>query len=204
MPDDADNAFSAADQSKAGRPAELDARRLRGLAHSMRVQILDLLELDGAATATSLAHRLGVKTGTTSWHLLKLAEHGLVEEIPDRGSRRERWWRAVWPGWSMEHADFVDDPELADASDIVLSAVLSQQLMRATQFLHEDWSRPWRQAWILTTDQSLTLDPDAMAAMRTELRAVIERYRDNPSTSDEAERIVLQMHGFPHRTRPQA
>ena len=182
-------------------PIELDARRLRGLAHPMRVQILDLLEIDGPATATGLADRLGVRTGTTSWHLLKLSEHGLVEEVSDRGNRRERWWQSAGAAWSMNNADFVDDPELAEASDIVLSSVLSQQMLRATQFLQEDWSKSWREAWLLTTDQSLTLDPEAMLAMRAELWTVIERYRDHPSTGEDAERVVVQMQGFPHRSR---
>jgi DNA-binding transcriptional ArsR family regulator len=189
-------------QDSTAKPIEVDARRLRGLAHPMRVRILDLLEVDGPATATGLADRLGVKTGTTSWHLLKLAEHGFVVEDTDRGNRRERWWRAASAGWSIRNADFVDEPELADASEILLSSVLSQQLMRATQFVHEDWSKRWREVWMLTTDQSLRLDPDGLAALRTELWAVLQRYRDRPSTRDDAERIVVQLQGFPHRSTP--
>lgn len=167
--------------------------------HPLRVQILDLLELDGPATATGLADRLGVKTGTTSWHLLKLAEHGFVVEDVARGNRRDRWWRSASAGWSIKNADFVDDPELADASEVLLSSVLSQQLGRATQFVHQDWSKRWREAWLLTTDQSLRLDPDGLTALRAELWAVIERYRELSSASEETERIVVQLQGFPHR-----
>jgi DNA-binding transcriptional ArsR family regulator len=187
---------------EATQPIEVDARRLRGLAHPVRVQILDLLELDGPATATGLADRLGVKTGTTSWHLSKLAEHGFVAEDVDRGNRRERWWRVASPSWSISNADFVDDPELADASEVLLSSVLSQQLMRATQFVHEDWSKRWREVWLLTTDKTLRLDPDGLAALRTELWAVIERFRDRPSVAADAERVIIQLQGFPHRSTP--
>jgi DNA-binding transcriptional ArsR family regulator len=70
------------DESKMPQPAVLDSRGLRGLAHPMRVQILDLLDLDGPATATMLADSLGVRSGSTSWHLLKLAEVGLIVEVP--------------------------------------------------------------------------------------------------------------------------
>lgn len=181
-------------------PATLDARSLRALAHPMRVQILDILDMDGPETATTLADRLGVRTGTTSWHLLKLAEHGLVEEIPDRGAGRERWWRSRQSGWSINSGDFLDDAELSDATEVLLSSVIAQQLLRATRFVQEDWPKRWRQAWILTTDQTLKLDPDALAAMRADLWAVIERYRNHPSTTDDAELVVFQMQGFPHRS----
>jgi predicted ArsR family transcriptional regulator len=42
-----------------------------------------------------LAHQLGLNTGATSYHLRELADHGFVEEVPERGRGRERWWRAV-------------------------------------------------------------------------------------------------------------
>ncbi len=180
-------------------PIELDARRLRGLAHPMRVRILHLLETDGAATATMLADRLQVRSGSTSWHLAKLAEHGLVEEIPDRGAPRERWWQPARSGWMIRHGEFADDAELADASEIVLSSVLADQLLDATRFLHEDWDAAWRRSWILTTDQSLELDPAGLEALRADLWAVLERYRSTPSISEGAERITFQMQGFPRR-----
>ena len=131
------------------QPAVLDSRGLRGLAHPMRVQILDLLDLDGPATATMLADSLGVRSGSTSWHLLKLAEVGLIVEVPQPRGRRGRWWCSSGP-WGIDHADCEDDGELADASSVVLGAVVSQHLLRATQFLNEDWPERWRRAWILT------------------------------------------------------
>lgn len=196
--------MSETDEPRTQAPAPLDARRLRALAHPMRVQILDLLQLDGPATATGLADRLGVRTGTTSWHLLKLAEHGLVEEDHDRGNRRDKWWQATQPSWSINNADFVDDDELADASEMVLSQVLSQHHLRATQFVQEDWSAQWREAWILTSEQHLRLDPTRLMEMRAELWAVLERYRAEPSETADAENVVFQMQGFPRRTRQES
>jgi DNA-binding transcriptional ArsR family regulator len=190
------------DESKMPQPAVLDSRGLRGLAHPMRVQILDLLDLDGPATATMLADSLGVRSGSTSWHLLKLAEAGLVEEVPQPRGRRGRWWCSSGP-WSIDHADYEDDGELADASSVVLGAVVSQHLLRATQFLNEDWPERWRRAWILTTETRLRLDPASLTAMRAELWAVIERYRSDPSTGAEAEAVLFQMQGFPRRAHDQ-
>jgi DNA-binding transcriptional ArsR family regulator len=186
------------DESKMAQPAVLESRGLRGLAHPMRVQILDLLDLDGPATATMLADSLGVRSGSTSWHLLKLAEAGLVEEVPrPRGGGA----RAALGG--IDHADCEDDGELADASSVVLGAVVSQHLLRATQFLNEDWPERWRRAWILTTETRLRLDPASLTAMRAELWAVIERYRSDPSTGAEAEAVLFQMQGFPRRAHDQ-
>ncbi len=190
-------------ESSPRQPIDLDARGLRALAHPQRLRILDLLEADGPATATSLADRLGVKTGVTSWHLLKLAEHGLVEEIVDRGNKRERWWKPTESGWGINHGEFSGDEALAEASARLLSTVLAQQLSRALQFLNEDWSQEWRRAWLLTTDQTLTLDPEAMEALRAELWAVLDRYRAAPSAGDAAERVVIQLQGFP-RARSQS
>lgn len=196
--------MSDTDAPRVPNPTQLDARRLRALAHPLRVQILDLLQLDGAATATGLADRLGVRTGTTSWHLLKLAEHGLVEEDRDRGNRRDKWWQATQPSWSINNADFVDDAELADASEIVLSQVLSQHHLRATQFVQGAWSAEWREAWVLTSEPHLRLDPARMMEMRAELWAVLDRYREQPSESEDAEDVVFQMQGFPRRAPKEA
>jgi DNA-binding transcriptional ArsR family regulator len=180
-------------------PTTLDVQRLRGLAHPLRVRILELLELDGPATATILAERLGVKTGSTSWHLLKLAETGFIEDVPDRGNRRERWWRAAQAGWAIDHSEFSEDAEVADASATLLNAVLSQQLLRAGRFLEQDWSPAWRKSWILSTELGLRLDPERLAALRADLWAVIESYKSQPSNDGAAEQVVFQMQGFPYR-----
>ena len=47
------------------------------------------------ATATTLATRLGLNTGATSYHLRQLAQHGFIVEDAERGNARDRWWRAA-------------------------------------------------------------------------------------------------------------
>lgn len=75
-----------------------DPERLKALAHPMRRRMLTHLNVHGPATSTTLAELLGAKTGTTSYHLRQLEKHGFIEEIPERSSGRERWWRrAVLP-----------------------------------------------------------------------------------------------------------
>ena len=73
----------------------LTPRALRGLVHPIRLRLLDLLQADGPATATGLAQRIGQSSGVTSYHLRVLAEHGFIVEDTERGTGRDRWWRAV-------------------------------------------------------------------------------------------------------------
>jgi DNA-binding transcriptional ArsR family regulator len=182
-----------------GDSRQLDTGTLRALAHPMRVQILSLLTVEGPATSAGLAERLQVLSGSTSWHLSKLAEHGLIEEIPDRGTRRERWWRATAPGWSIDAASYLSDPSTSRETTNLLVATISEQFRRAQQFLAEDWDARWRQSWILESSRPLRLDPDALAAMRDELRDVLARYLDRPSGAPDAETVLVQIQGFPVR-----
>jgi DNA-binding transcriptional ArsR family regulator len=62
--------------------------------HPIRRRILGHLAHYGPANSTVLAEALGESTGTTSYHLRKLAEQDLVEEVEERSTGRERWWRA--------------------------------------------------------------------------------------------------------------
>ncbi|MGP3915425.1 helix-turn-helix domain-containing protein [Nonomuraea sp. NBC_00507] len=70
-----------------------DPGRLKALAHPMRRRMLTHLNIHGSATSTTLGELLGAKTGTTSYHLRQLEKYGFIEEIPERSSGRERWWR---------------------------------------------------------------------------------------------------------------
>ena len=67
----------------------------RTLANPLRRRILSHLQQQREANSTTLAQALGESTGTTSYHLRKLAEQGFVAEIPEKSAGRERWWRAL-------------------------------------------------------------------------------------------------------------
>src|SRR3954453_11984844 len=68
---------------------------LKVLSHPGRLRMLGLLRSDGPATATTLAARLGLNTGATSYHLRQLEKHGFVVEDEEPGNGRDRWWRAA-------------------------------------------------------------------------------------------------------------
>jgi DNA-binding transcriptional ArsR family regulator len=79
----------------AGRANGDQSAIFRTLANPLRRRILSHLQQHREANSTSLARALGESTGTTSYHLRKLAEQGFVEEVPQKSGGRERWWRAL-------------------------------------------------------------------------------------------------------------
>jgi DNA-binding transcriptional ArsR family regulator len=194
-----EQAGKAPDRQEAQSVRVLDARSLRALAHPLRVRILGIATAEGPVTASGLAERLHVKTGSTSWHLSKLAEHGLIEEVEGLGSRRERWWRATSPTWSVDAATQLGDPSLAAHTTVLLAAVINEQYQRALTFLYEDWSREWRHSWILESSAPLRMNPDDLESMRHDLDGVIEGYRGKRREGPDTEAVVVQMQGFPIR-----
>jgi DNA-binding transcriptional ArsR family regulator len=177
----------------------LDAAGLKALAHPLRVRMLGALRTDGPATATQLAHRLGESTGTTSWHLRQLADAGFIEEDPDRGTRRDRWWRARTGTTEMAVRDFAGQPELQDVIGIYLQSVVENQFARAADFVaHADeWLPAWQDAATFS-DFGLTLDPAGVTALADELFATIRRYQAvEPAPGAEA--VYVQVQAFPRR-----
>ena len=55
------------------------------MAHPLRLEILGLL-VEGPATASMLARRLGESSGSTSYHLRVLARAGAIVEDPELGT----------------------------------------------------------------------------------------------------------------------
>ncbi|HEX5495411.1 MAG TPA: winged helix-turn-helix domain-containing protein [Mycobacteriales bacterium] len=191
----------------------IDARSLRGLAHPLRMKLLQLLRLDGPATATGLAARLGENTGTTSWHLRQLAEHGFITEDPDRGSRRERWWRAVDQSTVLRGAEFLDDPDTRGPLQVVLHEYLNHSFGLAAAFLAEvdQWAPGWLSASTMSDWDNLRLTPDRLRRLNDELIATVDRYRDSPDTDSgtdsgtdadpASEPVIVQLQSFPRHRR---
>ena len=91
----------------------------RVLANPLRRRMLAYLQQHREANSTSLAKALGESTGTTSYHLRKLAELRFVEEIPERSAGRERWWRALPISVESPDPATMDPAEFAALADRV-------------------------------------------------------------------------------------
>lgn len=180
----------------------LDPRSLRGLAHPLRMRLLGALREYGPATASQLAERLGESSGATSYHLRQLATHGFVEDDPERGKGRERWWKAVHRGHRMGSDRFLADPDPAvrGAASAVLHEVATlhtEQLSTWLGTLH-GWSEDWRGAWDMS-DFHLRLTPELAREMRDKVHELIESYREkavDPDTEGSAPYRV-HLHAFP-------
>ncbi len=100
-----------------------DVRALRAVAN----RLLGLLRLDGPSTATLVGKRVGESSGSTSCHLRQLAAYGFVEELPDHGNRRERWWRARPRMTNWQAADVVAQEGGAQVQDEMTRLQLAGQ-----------------------------------------------------------------------------
>ncbi|WP_148615233.1 ArsR/SmtB family transcription factor [Nocardioides rubriscoriae] len=112
--------------------------QLRALAHPVRLRMLGMLRMDGPATATSLAARLGLNTGATSYHLRQLAQHGFVVDDAERGNGRERWWKAAHTSTRTDTGvtSTPDDPAAGETVDAYLQSVVTvytEWLQRAVE-----------------------------------------------------------------------
>lgn len=174
----------------------LDARRIRGIAHPLRVRILDLLRRGGPLTATGLAERLGQSTGATSYHLRQLATYGFVVEDSDRGTARERWWKAAHRTTVLNESSGVDP---ADA-EAYLRAVVDATAARGQRFVNEMAALPdeWRGAFTFN-NVSLRLTPEEAARLIEEVNAVLDRYRRDhaPDAPEGAEHVAATFNLLP-------
>ncbi len=168
---------------------------LKALSHPVRLRMLGLLRSDGPTTATALAHRLGLNSGATSYHLRQLAQHGFIEDDPERGNGRERWWRAAHRSTRTEaHAESVAERDALAAFAQAVAVVHAEQTQRAVEEFGE-LPEAWRAA-STTSDWELVLTPARARALVEALEQVIEA-----TVEDEADhtsgQFVIQLHAFP-------
>ncbi|MFF0157375.1 ArsR/SmtB family transcription factor [Streptomyces sp. NPDC005263] len=189
------------DGPQAPQVRSLDARSLRGLAHPLRMQLLDALRFGGPATASQLAEKLGESSGATSYHLRQLATHGFVEDAPDRGKGRERWWKAVHQGLRFDEALLSDaDPAVRGAADMYLHQIATTQTQDLSTWLgnRASWPAEWNRVWDMSS-ATLRLTPELTHELIEKMHALIDTYRDRAATEDDADvaQVRLHTHAFP-------
>lgn len=179
-----------------------DPRALRALAHPLRGSLLGLLRLEGPSTATRLGQRLGESSGATSYHLRQLAAFGFVDEVPDAGNGRERWWRALHRSTRWDTQDFLDEPAGREIVEELSYRQLTQQsrVLAAHAEQREDLDDAWRAA-VSLNDWALRLSPAKARELTDELNAVLARWRDDHEEPDEPlVHVLLDL--FPLREYP--
>ncbi|MFJ3302690.1 ArsR/SmtB family transcription factor [Streptomyces sp. NPDC086549] len=182
----------------------LDARSLRGLAHPLRMQLLEALRHNGPATASQLGERLGESSGATSYHLRQLAAHGFVEDAPEHGKGRERWWRAVDQGIVLDTDDFKSaGPEVRGLAEVFLHEVANTHARKLSTWLstRDRWSEGWTRASDMS-DATLRLTPELADELIQKMHALIDDYRDRVPDKDtpDSEQVRIHTHLFPIET----
>ena len=176
---------------------------LQALAHPLRLRLLGLLRADGPATASGLAARVGESSGSTSYHLRQLAKAAFIEEAPELGNRRERWWRAAHRQTSWSPARFLDSPTARRADLMMRREMLRWQHVVLEQWLAEEAT--WDPDWVDAADASdflLELTPDELRSFTEEYLALAARYAESPADGVPRERVVTIFHAVPIRELP--
>ncbi|GAA0610963.1 helix-turn-helix domain-containing protein [Streptomyces crystallinus] len=185
------------------RERSLDARSLRGLAHPLRIRLLAALRHDGPATASQLGERLGESSGATSYHLRQLAAHGFVEDAPEHGKGRERWWRAAHEGTTFTEELHRDpDPEVRGAVDLFMHEIATIHTQELSTWLGT--ANEWPEEWSTSSDMSdftLRLTAAQLRELNDKTHELIESYRDLAQANPEdTAQVRVHLHAFPRKS----
>ncbi|MFS8147683.1 helix-turn-helix domain-containing protein [Rhizobium sp. BR 249] len=179
---------------------------LKALAHPVRLRMLGMLRIDGPATATQLAARLGLNSGATSYHLRQLAQYGFIEEVP-HASRRDRWWRASHELTSVPPSEA--EGEALDLDIAFNQAALSLQVGQMQEALEEyaDLPAEWRKA-TAADDVIIPMTAEQAEALTKRLRNIIlEAMQAAPPLGEAASQnpdvvpFYVMLHAFPYPGR---
>jgi DNA-binding transcriptional ArsR family regulator len=155
------------------------------MTHPIRFRILELLR-EGPATASQLARVLGESSGTASYHLRVLARVGAIEEDPERGTRRERWWRRPQPAVI---APTDSDLEGRAITERLFAMFFQRDAEARHRFVTGEISDQWHRA-ALAGNWIVELTPAEAAELGTRLLALIDEYRGRAVPEDAARTLV--------------
>ncbi|MEU1512744.1 helix-turn-helix domain-containing protein [Streptomyces sp. NPDC005811] len=185
-----------------------DLGTLKALAHPLRMRLYRALTVARTATASQLAEQVDEAVSLVSYHLRKLAEHGLVEEAePQSADGRERWWQPSSDGVSIHDEDFRDAPEKAAAHTAASRLFFEQRADMYRRFLDEriHWGEAWNSA-AESSESHMRLTAAELTELNREVLALLRRYEERGRAADEAgdregrESVAVHTYAFPFRT----
>ncbi|MFG2886148.1 ArsR/SmtB family transcription factor [Streptomyces sp. NPDC048297] len=184
-----------------------DVGTLKALAHPLRMRLYRALCVADRATASHLADQVDEAVSLVSYHLRKLAEHGLIEEAePQSADGRERWWQPSSEGVSIRDKDFRDAPEKVVAHTAAARLFHDQRADLYRRHLDErsTWSHEWNAA-AGDSESLLRLTASELDALRAELDALARKYDElgraavAAGDTEGREHVALHVYGFPFR-----
>ncbi len=173
-----------------------DAKVLSALSHPLRGRLLDILKVDGPATASTLAERTDQAVGNISHHLKVLAQCELIAEAPELAKdRRERWWRTVPARIRWSSSTFANDASAEAVARAASSRSLEKhfELARAALLADDEDDQSF------ATDTWLRMTPDELMQLSEQIVEVVHQWADRKIPDDGKERhpTYFFAHGFP-------
>jgi DNA-binding transcriptional ArsR family regulator len=171
--------------------------------HPVRRRLLEVLGVNGPATASQLADHTGQMVGNVSHHLKMLARAGLVEEAPELAKdRRERWWRHVPLSLSWSVAEVRGDPIGEAVAVAAEHENLELHLGRVRGWLAaRDGSDQYDEAWTpaaFSTDTWVHATPDELTELGEAINALLMEFRaSHRDHSPGRETCYVFAHGVP-------
>jgi DNA-binding transcriptional ArsR family regulator len=160
------------------------------------MRIVDALRNDGPSTATRLAQQLGESSGSTSYHLRVLADAGVIEEDPERGKGRERWWRRTQPIFMPTDAEDPDGRALEVAARL-LHIERDEEALRRYMLGLDSLPTEWNAA-AFTGNFPLYMTADELMRFGLEWLSRLEDYRrPREKRPPGARRVVITLRGLP-------
>jgi DNA-binding transcriptional ArsR family regulator len=154
------------------------------MSHPARIEIMEHLgSTEEGVTATECAALVGLSPSATSYHLRELAKYGLIEQAPSRGDARERVWRGMAQGWSVEGD--LDEPEARAAEQDLIEVYLSRDFARIRNWFvgQHDAPKQWWDASALSS-QILLLTAAELGEVNTAIQEVLSPYRRRARLAD--------------------
>ncbi|MBB6433690.1 winged helix-turn-helix domain-containing protein [Streptomyces candidus] len=189
-----------------------DLHALRVFSHPLRIDLYHALLAGGAATASHLADQVGEAVSLVSYHLRKMAAHGVIVEAPGESSdARERWWR-VARGFTFRDFGFGAEPQgAAEPQGVAAVGGAPRPLLRFGQGCGAACSghgANWGEKWSDTPfdwECLPRLTATELQQLSEELRGLIISYRERARAAEAAgdtegrEQVFVRMCGFPFR-----
>lgn len=185
-----------------------DLGTLKAFGHPLRMKLYRALYIARQATASQLAEQVDEQVSLVSYHLRKLADHGLIEEAEGQGKDgRERWWQPASKGLNFHDEDFNDAPEKAATHAAVGRLSFDQHIEMYRRFLdaYQSWQPEWRSA-SFASEYLARLTAEELTELGREMHELIDRYeaagraREEADGTQHRENVALHVYGFPFRT----
>jgi DNA-binding transcriptional ArsR family regulator len=163
-----------------------DSKVLAAMSHPLRRRLLELLHLDGPATASMLAAKTEQAVGNVSHHVKVLAAAKLVELAPELArDQRERWWRRSAKTLRWAAASFPGDP-IAEAAEVL---VLDHQVAVARDWIahRETYPEEW-QGGPFSIDTWVRLSREEIDELNERVLLLISEFEDRVEPGDGVER----------------